>query len=430
MHLQQAIFTSAQTVRGDGYQLVAASPGLSEADAQVLTLWCPSHGGLLSESPRAQSINFHRLPSGAYCLSRTRALGQEYSGRRGQRLHTHCLIVPAEGLARFNNNPFALLQAVIAGGVLERCETVQESSLPPLPLVGRASAFNGPLVQRVLAGLGIERFCGLIETILHQRPIGLVCQYSLEELLAAVVNCLPVECRTEFSFTTGLKYSAQRPFRLAAVADDLAEQNRLERQCGLTIVKVEQLAPHVPATRASWAAYLEKVFLQRGAMALAAALVRPRPGLNCAELPSLAAELAQELDRVKVSAPTPVGAKLVQAHAPHSTGAATSNSPGTELKRPAQILGSRTNMTMEQLEALDDAVYDTIAGRPGAFEALTTLWPRIMNQLEGDLVAQSREQYLRYAIAVWEEFLAQSRQPEKAMAALDVLCLLFDDEDF
>ncbi len=39
------------------------------------------------------SINFHRLPSGAFCISRTTPSGLEYSGRGGCAIYTQCLIV-------------------------------------------------------------------------------------------------------------------------------------------------------------------------------------------------------------------------------------------------------------------------------------------------------------------------------------------------
>ena len=79
--IEQAIFTSAETDCSAGYRLVAQSPGLSGDDARELTTWCPSHDSLLDSGPDAVSFNFHPLPSGAYCASRTVPAGAEYSGR-------------------------------------------------------------------------------------------------------------------------------------------------------------------------------------------------------------------------------------------------------------------------------------------------------------------------------------------------------------
>ena len=62
-YVEQAIFTSAETGRSAGYQLVARSPGVAEADARELAVWCPSHDSLL-ELGEPLSVNFHPLQIG------------------------------------------------------------------------------------------------------------------------------------------------------------------------------------------------------------------------------------------------------------------------------------------------------------------------------------------------------------------------------
>lgn len=109
--IEQAVFTSAETDRSAGYQIVAASPGLGEADLRELAAWGPSHGSLVDPSPDGVSFNFHPLKSGRYCVSRTTSSGWEYSGRGAARVYTQCLVLPGDELARFANNPFAVLLA-------------------------------------------------------------------------------------------------------------------------------------------------------------------------------------------------------------------------------------------------------------------------------------------------------------------------------
>ena len=82
---------------------------------------------------------------------------------------------------------------------------------------------------------------------------------------------------------------------------------------------------------------------------------------------------------------------------------------------------------MDTLEALDDAVYDAIAGKQGAIDDVLGLWPQVRERLESEMVDESREQYLRYTMSVWEDFLQDSTDPAKAVAALDVMCVLFED---
>ena len=86
MFVEQAIFTSLKTRRQEGYQLAAVSPGIASEGAKELEVWGPAHDSLLDGMQGASSVNFHPLTSGDYCVSRTVAAGEEYSGRGGPRI--------------------------------------------------------------------------------------------------------------------------------------------------------------------------------------------------------------------------------------------------------------------------------------------------------------------------------------------------------
>ena len=84
---------------------------------------------------------------------------------------------------------------------------------------------------------------------------------------------------------------------------------------------------------------------------------------------------------------------------------------------------------IEKLERLDDAVFEAIDGKPEALAQLEAMWPDVATQLEPNLLDQSRRQYLRYALAKWlatKRGGGDSNNPERAVAALNVLCLLYD----
>src|SRR6478752_2518834 len=63
MRIEQAIFTSIQSSRLDGYQLAAASPGITDELARELTVWGPAHDSLWDTRRDARSVNFHALPT-------------------------------------------------------------------------------------------------------------------------------------------------------------------------------------------------------------------------------------------------------------------------------------------------------------------------------------------------------------------------------
>jgi hypothetical protein len=97
---------------------------------------------------------------------------------------------------------------------------------------------------------------------------------------------------------------------------------------------------------------------------------------------------------------------------------------------PAQVVGAQCPEALEKLELLDDTVFEAIAGRPGALEELRLLWPVVLAEVGPALVEESREQYLRHALAVWRQCIEgdQIRNPSLALATMEVICLLFADK--
>ena len=84
---------------------------------------------------------------------------------------------------------------------------------------------------------------------------------------------------------------------------------------------------------------------------------------------------------------------------------------------------------MAQLESLDDAVFEAIGGKSDALAALRWLWPQVKVRLGEPLLAESREQYIRYALSIWHKTAnpAGQHDPRRAVDALEVLCVLFDE---
>jgi hypothetical protein len=99
------------------------------------------------------------------------------------------------------------------------------------------------------------------------------------------------------------------------------------------------------------------------------------------------------------------------------------------VKRPSHSLHADSPEVVAQLESLDDAVFDAISGKPDALAALRWLWPQLKTRLGEALLAESREQYVRYALSVWHKADNPEglRDPRCAVDALEVLCVLFDE---
>ena len=123
-----------------------------------------------------------------------------------------------------------------------------------------------------------------------------------------------------------------------------------------------------------------------------------------------------------------------QAHAAHhkfeKSCAAASESEAAAIRCPSDVLDADSPEVVARLEALDDAVFDAIQGKAAALAELHELWPALKVELGEALLAESREQYIRYALSIWQEAGRASRETTilaRAVNALEVLCVLFDE---
>ncbi len=442
--IEQAVFTSAETDHGGGYQVVATSPGVCDADLRELAVWGPSHDALLESSPNAVSFNFHPLPSGAYCISRTTPAGWEYSGR-GARVYSQCLIVWPEVLARFANNPFALLRAALASGALRVYDEIP-TQLDTLRLGGHAAAVDATLLTRLATNPGPEWMATLVQAALDSVTIALVGGPPADQLIAGLLNCLPLACRPEFSFASGLKFSSRRPFRVVALSGDLEEQRRVERLYNVAILRMNEEPPVEFTPIDTWARLILRVLKSGRVSFLASQIGSHQEEMTMEDLSILGLQYLEELeasaltfgaeeaggDQEPESADAAPSEEITWAHAPHQRLEGEARTPAAlkcKENAPSKLLHPSAPEVLHALEQLDDLVYEAIAGNPAAMDQLSLLWPRIRAEFGEELLAESRAQYLRYALSIWEECLGPEgvRQPERAVQSLDVLCLLFDE---
>jgi hypothetical protein len=451
MKLEQAIFTSAKTDRAVGYQIIAHSPGIHQVDVRELAVWCPSHDSLLEEGNEACSINFHPLPSGAYCISRTVPAGWEYSGRGGMRVYTHCLIASPEALAHYSNNPFALLQSVLATGAMDIHDPLP-TRLESLDLTGGAAQVDQSLLMSLSYSPGPRHMAVFAQSALNALCLAAGGERSTSELFEGLLNCFPPGCRLEFSFSTGLKFSGRRPFRLIALPKDPGQRRWMEHQNNMSPLDLSQPLPSIPID--GWARFIERVLAGGETAFLAAELSKRRFDLKLDDLPALGLQLLEDLESSSFSGDCPnfrvnengtvpfkpiadpcaEDKPIQQTHAPHRKFEKTllqSQSHSTQLAvdAPSACLHTDSPEVMQKLEMLDDLVYDAIGGRPGALDHLQTVWPEIRGELGEELLAESREQYLRYSLTIWDNCMENGniRNPTIAVQALDVLCLLFEE---
>ncbi len=289
--IEQALFTSLRGSSREGYQVAATSAGVMGDEVRELAIWGPAHDSLLDPRQGAQSVNFHRLASGRFCVSLTRALGAEYSGRGGCQVYTQSLLVAPETLERFANDPFRLLDAARAAKHLTPYDAIPET-LPSISLVGQAAAVNALLLTRLVRDPGADAMIGLLDAALRAPSLAIPHALPAARRFAGVLNLLPIECRPEFSFTTGLRPSARRPFRWCVLGDDPGERREIAA-CGATFwPPTRDPLTSLPETGTSWAGLVSPMLREQKWTQLSTALSVARPGLTCERLNELATSLA------------------------------------------------------------------------------------------------------------------------------------------
>ena len=114
-----------------------------------------------------------------------------------------------------------------------------------------------------------------------------------------------------------------------------------------------------------------------------------------------------------------------RAHAAHRKGQGAPSAedlfPG---QLPSYLLNPETDEVRELLEDLDDAVFEAISGSEVALKRAQELWPNAKRQIESDLLEESREQYLIFALEAVRRLDNVSRSPESILYSLDIILML------
>lgn len=240
MHVEQAIFTSANGGSMKGYQLVSRSRGIDRCLAQQLCRWAPSHASLWGDQPHAWSLNY--FPAGDDWVAITRTLygGPEYSDRGGTRVVTAMLAVRAQQLAGYQYNPVSLARTAMALGqlrlVIDPAECLPTVLLPDFPLL---PSFQANTDGASPGGAMAE----IRQRLLDDQRVAVEDVGDPVSALASLFESVPIHRRVELSFTTGLRPSAQRAFRLHILPSlDAATCRTLQSQGVLCVSPVGALS--------------------------------------------------------------------------------------------------------------------------------------------------------------------------------------------
>ncbi len=233
--IDRAIFTSVRSMSGQGYRIVAASPGITLGERKAIAKSSPSHGSMTDESDDAIGWAFYELVSGRYCVARSHHHGQEQTARGGKCVLTHSFVVDPDALGAFGGNPFSLLRYVEARNGLDTCYD-KSGHLEPLEVAGVGD----------LARIAIER----VFTILKFDGAGFLLDRAMQDeciivtgrldhgpdIVEGLLLSMPAAMRGACEFTIGLKFALSRRRRVMLIGPDPTRASRLARGRKVTLV--------------------------------------------------------------------------------------------------------------------------------------------------------------------------------------------------
>lgn len=216
---EQAIFTSIRTLTGEGYRIIAASPGLNPDERTEITRRSPSHNSLCSPSSHAVGILNCRLDSGRYCIGYSRCAGAEQTARGGARVYTNLAVLCEDGFRRFEGNP------VRAAAVLAR-EAGKSIMLKPQPRLDPLELDPDAIPHMDLEhdptpcfGTSDDAYwlTKVLRPLLYGRSVLIVGASAPFEMLEWTLKALPLPIRIGISVSVGLRWASTRDIRLCFV---------------------------------------------------------------------------------------------------------------------------------------------------------------------------------------------------------------------
>lgn len=214
----QAIFTSLRTPTGEGYRLVAMSPGITAEERAEITRRSPSHGSLCDETPMAMALATYPMASRRQCVACSRYAGREHTARGGQRVHTHLVVIERSEYRCFENNPVpvqaAMLQAIGPTPNLKPTTCLEKLHLDPTvrpeDLLPEIDA-RGPSQDQ------LDHACRVASVLMQDGQLVVAGAGLTPDVLQWVLTVMPVAARADLSIALGLKYSPSRQMRITLV---------------------------------------------------------------------------------------------------------------------------------------------------------------------------------------------------------------------
>ncbi|HUU97373.1 MAG TPA: hypothetical protein VM487_16685 [Phycisphaerae bacterium] len=245
VNVDQAIFTSVRSAMADGYRIIASCPGLTTDEKREITQRSPSHDGLCDSSPAASGLASYPLGSGRRCIAVSRHAGIEHTGRGGQRVYTHLVVLDCADFRRFRCDPLevqAALRRAVGDDVILDPSTPLDRLALPVPESGCFGTSSTGSTSRLRCNA--DRIGDILSAVLSGRCIIVSAAPAPRETLSWTLRGLPRTARESLAACFGLKLTPNRILPLAFIDSYGRETERMIR--GREVVSYDWQSPPAP----------------------------------------------------------------------------------------------------------------------------------------------------------------------------------------
>lgn len=257
-HVQRAIFTSMRSPMGEGYRIVAASPGISREEKREIVQSAPSHQSLCDPSHNASGLASFILGSGRRCIFLSRAAGVEHTGRGGQRVLTQVLVIEPELFRRFHCDVLRV-EAAVRPALSDHLPEAQSTRLEPLALSDRVDRSRTSQDRARLAPPQdqVGRTTRVLSALLEQQRTLIVGMPAPRDVLRWALAATPVALRQHLSLSCGLKYSPARRFQFILADASPSEVERIARDHEVEVIRWESAATAPSSPYQAWLRFVQ-----------------------------------------------------------------------------------------------------------------------------------------------------------------------------
>lgn len=215
-----------------------AGPDVRQGDMNEVLLWFEEYDPGEKIRITQPSLFFHPLPSGNYTIGRMIPLANSRAEvQQPSFLVQHWFVAP-QTLAAFANNPFSLYRSILREHALDSppdpafhsLETIVPQMPLPVPEI-----INFSLLEELIIHPGPKMVALLLQAIIDSVCTFFVGGGSGQRILEGLFNLLPLEWRTELSFSSDLMFSSLRPFRAIGIPGQNARMLREFEKSGFSV---------------------------------------------------------------------------------------------------------------------------------------------------------------------------------------------------